>query len=330
MSIQITIIGLGQVGASIGLALVNQKEKLLRVGHDADPLASKEAEKLGAVDKTHLNLFAAVENADIVVLAVPVDEVRKTLELIAKDLKEGCVVLDTATIQVAGIQWAAELLPEDRHYITLTPTINPAYLMDMNTGVQAAHADLFKDSMVIISAPSGADSDAIKLAADMTTLMGAKSYFCDPLEADGLLAASELLPKLTAAALLLCTQEQPGWREARKLTGAPYALGSAPVLRMDETKELGQSALLNKENSARMLGYLIENLQTLRQNILDEDEEALKKALDKAVNGRAEWWEQRRRMDWEINMTPATPTLGDVLGRLVGYRPRKNKPEEKK
>ena len=54
MSVQITIIGLGQVGASIGLALAGQKN-IKRVGHDKVYEISRQAQKAGAVDEIKIN-----------------------------------------------------------------------------------------------------------------------------------------------------------------------------------------------------------------------------------------------------------------------------------
>jgi prephenate dehydrogenase len=54
---------------------------------------------MGAVDHTSLNLHAAVEKADVVILAIPVDEVRSTLEMIAPDLQPNALVIDTSPIK---------------------------------------------------------------------------------------------------------------------------------------------------------------------------------------------------------------------------------------
>src|SRR5512138_3105157 len=105
MAIQITILGLGQVGASLGLALAEKKETILRVGNDREPEIARRAQKMGAVDQVQHNLPNAVSKADVVVLAMPVDEIRETLEVIARDLKDGCVVVDTSPVKVGVSDW---------------------------------------------------------------------------------------------------------------------------------------------------------------------------------------------------------------------------------
>ena len=125
MSVQITIVGLGQIGASVGLALGKNRSDIRRVGHDKDPSVSRKAKKIGAVDDTKFNLPAAVRKTDIVLLSLPVNEIRAALEVIAPDLPEGAVVLDTAPTQTSIAEWAQEILPEGCHYVGLVPAINP-------------------------------------------------------------------------------------------------------------------------------------------------------------------------------------------------------------
>ncbi|HSQ40138.1 MAG TPA: prephenate dehydrogenase/arogenate dehydrogenase family protein, partial [Anaerolineales bacterium] len=130
MTIQVTIIGLGQMGGSIGLALAAHKEKIQRVGHDKDADAARAAQKAGAVDTVQFNLPASVEQADIVILSLPLNEVRDTLNFIRADLKEGAVVLDISPSRRQAEAWARETLPSGRYYLGLIPAINPARLLE--------------------------------------------------------------------------------------------------------------------------------------------------------------------------------------------------------
>ena len=71
MSARITIIGLGQIGSSIGLALKAHNVDVHLLGHDKDPQTAKESQKAGAVDDVKYNLPASVYEANIVILALP-------------------------------------------------------------------------------------------------------------------------------------------------------------------------------------------------------------------------------------------------------------------
>jgi len=111
MTVQITIVGLGQIGTSIGLALAGRQELIYRVGHDREIGIARQAEKMGALDKVAINLPAAVSEADIVMLSLPVDQIHDTLAIIKEDLKAGAVVMDTSPTKQAVMNWAAEILP---------------------------------------------------------------------------------------------------------------------------------------------------------------------------------------------------------------------------
>lgn len=331
MTVQITIIGMGQIGTSIGLALADQKEVVRRTGHDREMRISRLAEKMGALDRVVLNLPSSVRDADLVVLALPTDQLKETLEIIAQDLKENAVVMDTAPVKEIVAKWAKDILPQGRYYVGLTPVINPAYLQTHESGVEAAHADLFHGGLMAIVVPPQTPSEAVKLASDLTRLLGASALFADPLEVDSLMAATHILPQLMAAALLNITVDQPGWREGRKLAGRAYAEVTGPIAQFSDPEALSSSALLTQENILRVTDSLIASLQALRNDIKNQDGEALTERLKRALLGREEWWKQRQTTDYaaqEMGMPAETPKSSDMFGRLFGLggrKPRQNK-----
>jgi prephenate dehydrogenase len=322
MTIQVTIVGLGEVGASIGLALAQQGEMFRRVGHDRNLDTARRAQKMGAVEHVAINLPSAVREADIVLLAVPADQVRSTLEVIAQDLKDNAVVMDTSPTKVAAAAFAKELLPEKRHYVGLTPVINPAYLRQGVSGIEAAQADMFQRGLVAIVTPSGTSPEALKLAMDLVSLLGAAPLFADLAEIDGLVAATHVLPQLMAAALINATVDRPGWREARKITDKPYAEASAASVTSSAASSLGSSALLNRENVARVLDGVISELQALRDDIAANDAEALQKRLDSAWRGYGQWLKERLAANWAEEGIPEAVVKSsenyDMLTRIFG------------
>jgi prephenate dehydrogenase len=331
MAIQVTIIGLGQIGTSIGLALGEREDAFLRVGHDRSPAVAKKAEKIGAVDRVELNLPRSVAKAELILLAIPVDQIRDTLTIIAEDLKPGAVVMDTAPLKEVVGSWAGELIPAERYYVGLTPAINPAYLLETTSGAEAAHPDLFKDGMMVIIAPPRTDSDAIELAADLTRLLGATPLYADPLEIDSLMAATHLLPQLVAAALINSTVDQPGWREARKVAGRPFAHATNPFSYADQPENLQSASMLNQENVLRVMDRMIIALQDLREDIAKNDNTKFQADLEQARARRELWWKQRWAANWaaeEIDASPAeVPKTSDMLGRFIGLG-RKKKPKD--
>ena len=331
MTIQITIIGLGQIGASIGMALAERKDSIERVGHDRDPGVAKQALKLGVVDRIEYNLPRSVQKADVVLLTIPVDQIRETLEIIALDLKEGSVVLDTAPVKDAVAVSAAELIPEERHYVGLVPVINPKYLHETTAGLAAAHTDLFQDGLMAIVAPPGAASEAVKLAADLARLVGATPMFFDRIELDSLMAATHLLPLLMSAAVLGSTVDQPGWIEARKVAGRAFAEVTGPFQHLRSPEALASAVLDDRANILRVLDGVIARLQEVRDDIDKGDKAALLAGIQRARAGRELWWKQRSQANWSAEeLQPATemPSSSAIFGRLIGFG-RKRKPSDR-
>ena len=332
MAVQITIIGTGQIGSSMGLALGQQKDMFFRIGHDKDFRLANRAKDMGAFDKVDVNLPNSVVDSGIIVLALPLDQIRETLTFIAPDLREEAVIMDTAPVKSEVMQWMKEILPPNRHYVGLAPVINPAYLNSPGSGLDAAHPDLFKNGMMAILSPQGVPSDAIKLATDFSHLLGAEHLFMDPVELDSMMAATHILPQLLAAALLNTTVDQPGWYEARKLAGRPFAAVTSPMAQSGEAASLSSQAISSQEQLIRWIDALMENLYTLRQKISDRDAATLIQDLSRAELGRDKWIRERTNANWAATETAPgveIPTSKQVFSRMFTFGGRK-KPQPPK
>lgn len=319
MPVQITIIGLGQVGASIGLALKARGASVTIVGHDKDQRAAKAAREAGAVDTWKYNLPDSVREAHIVVLALPFADVRGTLEVIAPDLQEGTLILDTAPSKGTVAAWANELVPQGRFYVGLFPAIHPDRLHGIDYGTAAASADLFEKGVMAVTAPYGTPENVFKLTTDFISLLGSLPLMMDTTEADGLLGKVQVLPQLAAAALLDATLDQPGWQEAKKLAGRPYASVTSGLAYHDDAISLRDTALENRETMVRLLNSYITSLIQIRDEIEDGDRDALGTRLENAWSGRIRWFEERAEAEW-LNRGAQkvdAPSFGNRINRLL-------------
>lgn len=318
MPIQITIIGLGQIGASMGLSLAAHKDSILRVGHDKKTEVEHEALKKGAFDKVEHNLPGAVRDARLVVLAIPVSQVRETLELIAPDLKQGTVVLDTSPVKSDVAKSAKELLPDGCYYVGLVPALNPESLHNLQFGLDAARPDLFANSLFLVGTPSGTPEEAMVLAIDFVRLLGAEPLLTDLGESDGLMSTTHLLPQLVAVSLLNATIDQPGWQEARKVAGHAYAVVTAGLAYQDEIDSLRLSVLHNRANVVRSLDVTIAALRGLRDDIENGDDDGIAARLESALEGRQRWLNERMSADWKNETRSETFDMPSFSERLFG------------
>jgi len=325
MPVKITLIGLGQIGASMGLALGAHKEYILRVGHDLKPKIEHEALEKGAVDQAVHNLPAAVREARLVILSLPLDQIKETLGYIAKDLENGTVVLDTAPVKSEIFRWMKEILPKECHYVGLAPALNPTYLHSPELGLNAARADLFHKGVVLIDAPPGTPEQAVTLASDFVRLLGATPLLADPAESDGIMTAIHLLPQLAGAALLNASVDQPGWLERRKLAGRPFASVTGGFAYQDEIGALKLSVMQNRTNNVYALDVLIAALTGLRNEIESGDERGVEERLKNAWEGHKRWMQERYAADWREETSPPmdVPSFAERLFGTAIAKPKR-------
>lgn len=321
MTVQITVIGLGQLGASIGLAL-NGRENIRRVGHDREMAVMKQAKSLNAFDETVYNLPASVEKADLVVLCLPLDQEEDTLKHIAADLREGAVVLDMSPVKSIAAGWFEKHVPRGRHYIGLVPAINPLMLMETGHGIETARADLFDKATIGIAAPQNTHPEAVKLAEDLVKLIGGQPLFLDLSEADGMTMTVDILPQVIAAALLNATVGQPGWEEARRFAGRSFAQATG-VLGNDTLAALQQSLLLNPEKAIHSLDLVIGALTHLRNAVKEGNSPDLERRLRLAFDDQENWLRERNRAQWNQDDKPSAEIINPIQRLFLGSRPSK-------
>lgn len=321
----ITIVGLGLVGTSIGLGLRREKEEEFDlIGHDRDFGKARDVRKRGAVNKLDWNLISACEKADMVVIATPLEGVRTTLELAAEYLKEGCVVIDTANLKGPVMSWAEEHLPDSVSFVGTDPIVAPS-----GQGAEAADPDLFQDALWCMCPSPRAAPEAVKLVSDMIYLLGAKPYFLDPFEHDGLVGGVEHLPMVLSAALLRLTFGATTWQELRKVTGSPYE--SVTLLPSTDANFYRDILLHNRDNVLRWLDLYVEELHAIKGLVAASDPEALAEAFDQAVDARILWLEQRKEGYPDLAMEKTEiPTMGGFMGNLLGLGALRRSPEDRK
>jgi prephenate dehydrogenase len=286
---QLTIIGLGLIGGSLGMAVRQAKLGYQVVGHDLRHEAAGRAKKLGAVDRAEWNLPAAVEAADVVVVATPVRAVESTFRDIAPHLKPGCVVTDTASTKARVLAWAAALLPTGVSFVGGHPMAGKEA-----SGVDAAEAALFAGSVYCISPGERADQHAIDRVVDLATGVGARPFFVDPGEHDSYVAAVSHLPFLLSAALVNVTSQSPAWRDLAKVASTGFRdvtrLASGdPVMHRD-------ICLTNQESILRWLDAFGAELADLARRIR-EGEDELEKSFESAKVARDSWLAARQALD---------------------------------
>lgn len=315
----IAIIGLDRMGASLGLALKRAYGKLTFIGQDDDFKRAEAAQKMGAVDQAEKNLRVACSKADIIILNVPASELKGVLQSIGGDLQEHALVLDVSLLKSSGLKWAQQFI-EQGHYVGVRPILGADFLADGRSTLDAASADLFQNSIFCIMAGAKTDPQAVETAINVGRSLGAKPYFLDAAEFDGLVQGIEVLPRLLAAALFGTVQKGAAWRDTARFTDVTFAQATAHLAHNDEIAAL---AAYDKNLTIHWLDKLIGELQEVKRWLHLEEEEALAAILESMSIERDKWLYERRKNDWA-----ATPSeemeIPSLLGGFFGRRPRKS------
>jgi prephenate dehydrogenase len=295
---QVTIVGLGLIGSSLGLALRGKYGgRATVVGYDSDQSVHNEARKLGAVDRSEWNLDLAVEGSDVVILAAPANAIYDIFEAIGPYLKSGAVVMDTATTKRAILDWADELLPASVGFVGTDPLAGSGF-----SGQKDAHYNLFENKRFVVVPAVKAPESAVKTVAGIIEDVGGVPFFMDVDEHDSFSAAVNGLSVVVSAAMLSVASSSPSWREISRFIGSEFQAITVPS-RQDPALAHA-TAVTNPDMMVHWLDQLIYTLQSARNGIADEETrfETNTPLADMFVNA----WEQRIRIDAGIE--PGLPT----------------------
>ena len=283
---RITIIGMGPIGASLGLAL---KEANLSdteiVGTSAKRQASEKALKMGAVDQTTNSLREAVRGAELVILDTGVSETRELLEAIGPILNDRCVITDTGTVKKPVMEWADEYLPRGVSYVGghPLPKNQPHTLDDADAGV-------FKGSHYCVIPAKSAKESSIRTVVGLVETVGAKPLFLDPHEHDSYAAAMTYMPIVLSSAFVTTTSGSEAWREMYRMAGPEF--GEFSNLASMDPGDNEAACLVNPDALVHWLDRMITELYQYRNHIKERD--------DKLLENLVHAWEARAR--WEAGI----------------------------
>lgn len=195
---KLCIIGVGQIGGSLARALRVAKAARTIVGYGRDPAHLKRALELGAIDRAETVLADAVQDADMVVLAVPVGAMAEVLREIAPRLDARAVVTDVGSVKGAVVAEARNAL--GARFSVFVPG-HPLAGTE-KSGVEASIARLFDGKRVVLTPEPDTDPGAVQRVTDMWRATGAEVLTMTAAHHDEALAATSHLPHMLAYTLV--------------------------------------------------------------------------------------------------------------------------------
>ncbi|RME42725.1 MAG: prephenate dehydrogenase, partial [Chloroflexi bacterium] len=196
-----TIIGLGLMGGSFGMALKQRGIGRRVWGVNRRSTVIDRAVELGAIDGGTTDAIEGVADADIVVLATPVRAIIELLDRVGPHLKPGCLVLDLGSTKYAIVQ-AMACLPAGVEPVGGHPMCGKEV-----AGIWAAEANLYEGAIFPLTPLERTSPAALELAETLVESIGATPVIIDARRHDRLVAAISHLPYLTAVTLVEAAAE---------------------------------------------------------------------------------------------------------------------------
>ena len=270
---QITIIGVGLIGGSLGMAIKKNRVAQEVVGLSQQHTSLVYALKNNAIDKAFYDIKKAVEHADLVVMATPVNSIVSLLPMVGRYLKRGCVVTDVGSTKAAIVETAEKNLTS-AFFVGSHPLAGSE-----KKGAEFAAPDLFQNSLCIMTPNERTNRFADERVRFLWTRLGAVVKTMPPAEHDKILAYISHLPHLAAYALM-------GTIPSEYLPYAAQGLKDTTRIASSSVHMWNDICMLNSKNVLHSLDELVKTLSLLRKYIVARDEQNLIETFKKAKSKR--------------------------------------------
>lgn len=279
---QVSIIGVGLLGGSLGQALRQRKLARRVVGCVRRKTTLAECRRAGAVDIATLDLADGVAEADLVVLCTPIAQMRGLLKTLLPHLKRGAIVTDVGSVKGPVVRDLTALATKAGvHFVGSHPMAGSEKM-----GVSSARPDLYDGAVCVVTPTGKTRRAATRRVEQLWKSVGARVLKMSPSLHDELVARSSHLPHLLACQLVNHTLGQAASAQA-----ALCASGFRDTTRIASgSPEMWRDiAMANRDNLAKSLGQFISELRGLQRAVRQGDEAGLARFFEQAKRRRDAW-----------------------------------------
>jgi prephenate dehydrogenase len=267
------VIGVGLIGASVALALREKGlcNSICGCGRKEENL--RRAKERGIIDDYRLDVSAAVEGADFIVLATPVGRLSAIAAGMRTALKKDAIVTDVGSVKGALVSELESLMPEGVHYIGSHPIAGSD-----KSGIDEARGNLFSGARCIVTPTPRSNGDALDKVIALWKTAGGFVECMDPFRHDEIFALISHMPHIIAYAIVNAVESiDPecveysggGFRDTTRIAA------SSPELWRD-------ISTMNRDNLIRVIDSFKKNLHRIESCIEENDGEGIEKEFIRA------------------------------------------------
>jgi len=263
---RVALIGLGLIASSMAHAMRRDGLAGEIVGYAKSAETREIAREMGLCDIITESAAEAAQDADLVVLCVPVGVMGAVAREIGPVLKPGATVSDVGSVKRRVIDAVGPHVPAGVHFIPAHPLAGTEH-----SGPRSGFAELFDDRYTIIAPVPGSDPEAVSRLTALWKGMGALVEEMDPEHHDLVLAVTSHTPHLIAYTMVGVADD------LRRVTDSEVIKYSAAGFR-DFTRIAASDPTMwrdvfmsNKDATLEILGRFTEELFALQRAIRTGD-----------------------------------------------------------
>jgi prephenate dehydrogenase len=267
------ILGVGLIGASLALALKRRRicNEIWGFGRRESNLVR--AKGFGIIDSLSLDLIEAVNDADLIVFAMPVGVFVETASIMREAVKEGAVVTDVGSVKGRLVYEMEELFCQKAFFIGAHPIAGSE-----KSGIDTADADLFEGNRCIITPTERSSRDAFEKVTALWENVGARVETMTPENHDSIFGVVSHLPHIIAFEIVNIVQDingsylryaGQGFRDLTRIAS------SSPDIWKDV-------CIANRVNLVHDLTLFIDRLERVKQYLSSSEARSLEEEFRRA------------------------------------------------
>lgn len=280
---RISLVGVGLLGGSLGLALRRRRLADVVAGFVRRQSSVQECKRAGAVDLATRDLTEAVSDAELIVLCTPIAQMRPLLEQMLPAVRPGAIITDVGSVKAEVVGQLEPLAAKaGAHFVGSHPMAGAE-----KTGVAAARANLFVEAICVITPTGKSNRAAVRKVEQLWRGVGARLLRLSPEAHDELVSRSSHLPHIIAAQLVNSVLDRARPKQQSMLCANGFkdttriASGSPEMWR--------DIALANRQNLLHALQAFTDGLEILKRHLKSGDVQAVADFFETAKRRRDRW-----------------------------------------
>ena len=265
---------MGLLGSSVTLSAKSGFPDAKIVGYSHRASTRDKARQHEVAHEIEDSLEKAVTEADIVILATPIQTFEDYFRQICPHLQDGCIVTDVGSTKTLPHEWAKKNLPQRVHYVGSHPIAGSE-----KRGLEFARDDLLVNADCILTRVRNTNTDGIEVLRRFWTTLKCKVQVMSPSKHDRIFGMVSHLPHLTAAALVNASREQEmhfagkGFIDTTRVASGPANIWTDILM-------------TNPATCSQGIENLIVQLKKIQAAIEAGDDKKVQRLLEQAVKKR--------------------------------------------